>query len=76
MNKKIPSDKNKSSLQIFGRVSGLGITFALITCIGGFIGYKADIIFNVKPIFTCLGTACGFILALISIYLIIKKDIL
>ena len=74
MNKKISSDK--SSLQIFGRVSGLGITFALITCIGGFIGYKADAVFNTKPILICLGTGCGFILALTSIYLIIKKDVL
>ncbi|WP_196593708.1 AtpZ/AtpI family protein [Pectinatus sottacetonis] len=70
------ANKQKTTLQLFGRVSGLGITFAIIICMGTFAGYKADIFFSSKPVLTCIGTISGFIIALISIYKIIEKDIL
>ena len=74
MNKKINGDpKEKNSLQIFGQVGSLGITFVIIIGIFSFIGYRIDILFSTKPVFTCLGTLLGFIIALISIYQIIKK---
>lgn len=68
--------KDRSTLQLFGRVSGLGISFALIICMAAFVGYKADLFFSTEPVLTCIGTIAGFLLALVSIYQIIKKDVL
>lgn len=71
----VKNNKNtRSTLQLFGRVSGLGISFALIICFMAFFGYKADVYFTTLPVLTCIGIIIGFFLALISIYQIIKKD--
>ncbi len=76
MDDKNSKNKPKTAIQMFGRVSGLGITFVVTICVTAYIGYRADIFFSTKPVLTCIGTILGFIAALISIYKIIKKDIL
>ena len=45
-------------------ITGLGIEFALIMCIGFFAGYFADKKWDTSPYFTLVGAACGFSLVL------------
>ena len=45
-------------------ITGLGIEFCLIMCIGFFAGYFADKKWDTSPYFTLVGAACGFALAL------------
>lgn len=66
--------KNKSTLQLFGQVSGLGISFVLIVCFVTYVGYSLDKFLTTSPIFSCIGLVIGFFIAFVSIYQIIKKD--
>lgn len=66
----------KSTLQLLGQMSGLGIVFALIICMAAFIGYTIDENFSTSPIFISAGIIAGFIAALLCIYQIVKKDYL
>lgn len=45
-------------------ITGLGIEFALIMCIGFFAGYFLDKRWDTLPYFTLVGAFCGFSLAL------------
>lgn len=45
-------------------ITGLGIEFCLIMCVGFFAGYFADKKWETSPYFTLIGAACGFALAL------------
>lgn len=45
-------------------ITGLGIEFALIMCIGFFAGYFLDKKWDTLPYFTLVGAFCGFSLAL------------
>lgn len=45
-------------------ITGLGLEFALITCVGFFAGYFLDKKWDTLPYFTLVGAFCGFSLAL------------
>ena len=45
-------------------VTGLGIEFCLIMCVGFFAGYFADKKLDSSPLFTLIGTGLFFALAL------------
>jgi len=45
-------------------ITGLGIEFALIMCIGFFAGYFLDKKWDTLPYFTLVGAFCGFSLGL------------
>ena len=45
-------------------ITGLGIEFCLIMCIGFFAGYFADKRWDTLPYFTLIGAFCGFSLGL------------
>ena len=48
-------------------ITGLGIEFALISCLGLFAGYFLDKKLASSPLFTLIGGACGFSLALYTL---------
>ena len=50
-------------------ITGLGLEFCLISCLGVFAGYLLDKKLESSPFFTLVGGACGFSLAM---YILIK----
>jgi len=72
LNKPYKKKKYESKFPLVYTDFGVFITLQVFLSLG--IGHFADLVFQRKPLFTLIGIVIGGLLAIINLYLLLKKD--